>query len=102
MRHFLQEPFILLVVCLKLEKVFLRQKQSLLASPAGNVDVSQGKNVSLHAITSFKTKGKINYFKSWLENELLSLCYSAKLSKLHSNVNYKQTLQSSLSNSRYR
>ena len=102
MRHFLQEPFILFVVCLKLEKVFLRQKQSLLASPAGNVDVSQGKNVSLNTIQSFKTKGKINYFKSWLENELLSLCYSAKLSKLHANVNYKQTLQSSLSNSRYR
>ena len=31
---------------------------------AGNADVSRDKNVSLHSITSFKTKGKLNHFES--------------------------------------
>ena len=31
---------------------------------AGNADASRDKNVSLHSITSFKTKGKINHFES--------------------------------------
>ena len=52
---------------------------------AGKVDINQDKNVSPQAIISFKTKGKINDFESLLENELFSLCYSAKLAKLDSN-----------------
>ena len=46
-----------------LEKIFFKTitKSSRMA---GNADVSQDKNVSLHGITSFKTKGKLNHFES--------------------------------------
>ena len=48
-----------------LEKIITKSSRM-----AGNADVSRDKNVSLHSITLFKTKGKINHFESLFENEL--------------------------------
>ena len=65
MRYFPQERFIYEICWLFVSQpgknIFKTIKSSRMA---GNADVSRDKNVSLHSITSFKTKGKINHFES--------------------------------------
>lgn len=66
MRHFPQERFIYEICWLFVSQPGKNIFKTITKSSrmAGNADASRDKNVSLHSITSFKTKGKINHFES--------------------------------------
>ena len=70
MRHFPQGGFIYEICWLFLSQpgknIFRTMTKS--SRMAGNADVSRDKNVSLHSITSFKTKGKMTLKAIWRTN----------------------------------